>query len=194
MNGLDKILAEIMSDYESICFDIRSRANVRCEEILKESQAIVDKINSEGEIEAKKVYDEIVIRAESSADLEARSVVLKTKQEIISKMLENARLYFCNLPGDEYFELICKMISKYSEYADGIIRFSENDLKRLPSGFEDRIKECSKGYLTLSNYPVTIDGGFVLVYNLVEVNCSFSSMFAAESERFGDEISRVLFS
>ena len=194
MTGLDKIIAEIKSDSESLCSSINNTAQLRCEDILKEAQSQALRIKSDGEIKAKKIYDDIICRAKSSAELEHRSIMLQAKQDIIAQSLENARHYFCNLPAHEYFELILKMIAKHSENSDGVIRFCKSDLERLPSDFEKNLKDYAKGNLLISKEPAPIDGGFILVYDMLEVNCSFASVFMAESELFSDEISRALFS
>lgn len=194
MTGLDKILAEIKTDSDNLCSTIESETDARCEAIIKEAEAKALKITSDGDIEADKVYDEIITRAKSSAQLEARSVLLHTKQDIITQSLESAKFYLCNLPVDEYFSLIYKMIKKYSEKTKGVICLSGKDIDRLPADFEDKLKLYANGSLSLCDVPVEIDGGFVLVYGAVEVNCAFSSVFLAEAELFTDEVSKLLFS
>ena len=53
---------------------------------------------------------------------------------------------------------------------EGEILFSQRDLDRLPSGFEQELAQAlpAGGSLKISREPRKIDGGFVLVYGGVE--------------------------
>lgn len=193
MTGLDKILAQIKADSDSVCADIKQKTLAQCDTIIAQAEKKAAAILSEGESKAHKAKCDIISRAESSADLDSRSVILRAKQDIIVSSLENARKYLCGLPSDEYFDLICKMISKYSENRDGYISFSKKDYDRLPSGFLKTINSCCKGTLSLQKETAEIDGGFILTYGGIEVNCSFCSLFSANNEIFCDEVSKILF-
>lgn len=194
MTGLEKILAQIKSDSDGVCAEIKSKTQSQCDCIIRDAQDRAQSIIAEGENKAQLKKNEIISRAKSAADLESRAVILKAKQEIISNALDTARQYLCSLPADKYFDLIYKMITKYSEQADGFIYMSMSDLKRLPDDFAIKINEFSKGKLSLQDTPVDIDGGFVLVYGGIEVNCAFQSIFNAQYELFSDEASKILFS
>ena len=108
---------------------------------------------------------------------------------MISKALES----IANLPQDKYFELVYKMISKYSENNEGVISFGENDLSRLPDDFESRANNVAQGSLKLSKNPVSIDNGFILTYGSVDVNCSFKALFSDNSETISDAVAKLLF-
>ncbi len=193
MTGLDKIIAQIKADCDSVCADITSKADARCESIIREASNDAERIITDGKQKAQEIYDETLLRAKSSADLEIRSVILSAKQDIISSSLDEARKYLCKLPEEEYFDLIYKMISKYSEASEGEICLSKKDIDRLPANFLNRLSDVSKGSLSICREPVNIDGGFILIYGGIEVNCSFASLFSANSEAFSDEISKLLF-
>lgn len=193
MTGLEKILAQINSDAEQTCADIKNRSVQQCNAIINSALIEAENIKNTNKENNSRINEDIINRAESYAQLQKRSVMLSAKQEIISKALENASNYLVNLPDDRYFSLIYDMIEKYSESANGEIFLSKTDLQRLPSDFGDNLSKRAKGSLVLSEEAVDIDGGFVLVYGGVDINCGFSAIFAAENERFVDEISGVLF-
>lgn len=194
MTGLDKIIAQIESDTDSICADIKARTEKKCEDIISAANKNAETIALTGNQNAERRYEEILKRAKSSAELQSRATLLKTKQECICEALNNARRYLLGLDDEEYFSLILIMVEKYSEPKTGEIRFSAHDLSRVPDGFKGRLDKCAKGSLVLSNETVDIDGGFIIVYGDIEVNCSFESLFASQSELFSDEVSRILFS
>ncbi len=193
MTGLDKILAQIKADTDYTCADIQKQADAKCTDILNSAHAEADKIRMNGESKAKEIAAELLKRAESSAELLRRSVMLSAKQEIISASLDSSLNYLCDLPDKEYFDLICAMIAKYSEPSEGVIILSSKDLSRLPKDFNSKVSECAKGILSLSDETADIKGGFILKYGGIEVNCALESIFLAENECFSDTVSRILF-
>ncbi len=193
MTGLHKILAQIKADTDSTCADIKKQADSQCADIINSAHAQADIIRKNGEIEAKAKSAEILKRAESSAELQRRSVMLSAKQEIISSSLNSALEYLCDLPDKDYFDLIYGMISKYSENAQGDIIFSSKDLARLPKDFSVKLSQIAKDYLVVSEDSAEIKGGFILKYGGIEVNCALESIFLAEKERFSDTVSQLLF-
>lgn len=193
MTGLEKILAQIRSDSDNACADIKNRTDRQCDDIIANAQAQAALIIEAGDEAAKRKSNDIIDRAKSAADLEERSVMLRTKQEIISSALDSAREYLCTLPDEEYFDLILKLSAKYSEDGEGAMHFSQKDLSRLPADFESKLNKTVKGTVTVSKEPVSIDGGFILIYGGIEINCAFSSIFSAENERFSDEVAKLLF-
>ncbi len=193
MTGLEKILAQIKDDSDNLCADIKSKTQVQCDSIIKDAQNWAQIILKEGELQSQQIRNEIISRAKSAAELESRTVTLRKKQDIISTALDKAREHLCNLPDYEYFAVIYKMVSKYSEKTDGVICLSKKDIDRLPVDFLIQINKCSSGTLSLQKEPADINGGFILIYGGVEVNCSFRSVFSAQKELFSDEASKILF-
>lgn len=194
MTGLEKIIAQIKLDADNSVKVIRERNDSECSKILDDAKIESQSILKDGEIKALKKYDDVIARANSAAELEERKIMLSAKQSVIATMISNSIDSLINLPDDKYFELIYKMISKHSEKLDGVISLSDADLKRLPSDFEEKANAASKGKLTLSKVPASIDGGFILVYGGVDVNCSFSALYSDNSEKISDAVAKLLFS
>ena len=81
------------------------------------------------------------------------------------------------------------MLRKQEVKEGGVIRFSKRDLIRIPKDFEAKLPK----ELSLSKEPVDIDGGFILVFGMVELNLSFKSIFSEKAEILSDEVSKILF-
>lgn len=194
MTGLDKIIAQIKLDGENTAEGIKAKSNAECEKLLADAQKDAEAILKSGAEKASKKYDDIIARANSQAELEERKIMLSARQSVISTMISSTLASLIALPEDKYFELILKMISKYSENSEGTISFNSADLARLPKDFESKANSVSKGKLKLSSDAVSIDGGFVLTYGGVDVNCSFSSLFSDNSEKISDAVAKLLFS
>lgn len=193
MTGLDKIITRIKLDTDKTSETIRLRNEAECQKLLDDAKAEAQSILKDGEIKAEKKYQDIIARANSAAELEERKIILSARQNVISTMISNTLKSLKNLPEDKYFELIYKMISKFSEESDGVIFLNEADLNRLPKDFVSKANSASKGKLSLSDTSVSVDGGFILTYGGVDVNCSFSSLFNDNSEKISDAVAKLLF-
>ncbi len=193
MSGIEKIIQEIDHNASSVCDEILHNANLKAEKIIADAQGSADKILSSEKTKTVSKLEDIAARADSAAALEEKKTILLTKQEIISLMLNNALENMKTLPDDEYFSLIEKMIIKNHSGISGQICFGMKDLGRLPDGFEEKIKDISNGSLSLSKTPVAIDSGFILVYEGIDMNCSFDAIFRSQWEDLSDKASKILF-
>ena len=193
MSGIDKIIGQIEEDTRAVCEGIIAKAESKAALITAEAdrQAAYIKSNSEEKLAAS-VLD-IKKRGDSAAELEERKTLLYTKQGIISDMLAIGIDRVKNLPADEYFALILRMVAKYSLPQDGVIRFGKKDADRLPAGFINEVNAVSKGKLVMSDACADIDAGFILIYGGIEENCSFDAIFAGEDEVLKDKAGKLLF-
>ena len=194
MTGLDKILAQIKLQNEEVCKEIRNRADNEVSSIISDANKKAEAILKKGNTEAEEKSQNIIERAKSSAEIQKRSMLLSAKQECIANALEDACKYILSLPDKEYFDLVLSMIRNCSENKKGVLSFSEKDLGRLPSDFQNSVSDVSKGEISISQEPASIDGGFILSYGDIELNYSLMAIFSDNSERFSDEVSKILFS
>ena len=193
MSGIDKIISQIESDTRAVCDDVVNKAQMKSERIITEAvdKAAAIKADSEKAIAARSA--DIVKRGESAASLEEMKILLSSKQNIISTMLSHGIDRLKSLPDSEYFDLILRMVKKYSLKEDGIIRFGKKDIARLPVNFINDIDSAANGRLTLSDEAADIDAGFILIYGGIEENCSFDAIFTGEEENLRDRASKLLF-
>lgn len=171
-------------------------AEAEAEEILRETRDSLEKMREEADESLQLEQKNRRARAESSAALKKRQMLLAAKQEMISGLIEKARETLLNMEDREYFALIEKMAECFLLSGEGEICFSEKDLGRLPKDFEDTLQKAAGkkgGTIKLSQHPVSISGGFVLVYGGVEENCSFEALFAARRDELSDKVSGLLF-
>ncbi len=193
MNGLDKILDEIKKEADEVSTSIIKEAQEKASEIAQEAQkkgeAAVKRIDEE----TQQKCDDILARGQSASELYKRKAVLEAKQEIISRVLLDAKTTLLNLPEDKYFERILQMVENHALDEEGEIAFNEKDRKRLPKLFEAKLKLSSKNKLKLAQQPAHIDGGFLLLYGGIEENCSFEALFSDMLEQLQDEVRTLLF-
>lgn len=193
MAGIDKMIRQIQDDTKTVCDDMIAAAQAKAEKILADAKKEADKISADRKKRTAAHIADIEKRGESSAALEERKVALYTKQSIINDMLNTGMKTAKDLPDDEYFALILKMIEKNSQPQDGVIFFGKKDLARLPLNYIDKINSASKGKLTLSDNAAAIDAGFILSYGGIEENCSFDAIFMSDKDNLSDRAGRLLF-
>ncbi|MBQ3330764.1 MAG: V-type ATP synthase subunit E [Ruminococcus sp.] len=193
MSGIDKIIQEIELNTEKSCEAVLNKAKAEADGILSDAQKEAERIIREGKEQTALRVADIKKRGESAADLEEKRIMLTTKQQIISQMLQNGLDAAKNLPKDEYFQLILKMVAKYSLPEEGVIFFGEKDNHRIPAGFIHELNQAANGGVVLASKSVPIDSGFILKYGGIEQNCSFDAVFMSEAENLSDRAGRLLF-
>lgn len=194
MTGLEKIIAQINIDSENTAQSIIASCKAQCNSLIAEAKSEAQRILEEAEIRARKKAEDIIRNASSSAEQEKRKLILGAKQEIITSMTKASLEYLRNLTEDKYFEIILEMISKYHRPYQGKVSFNSYDMKRLSSDFIKKLTDVSHGDLTISSTSANIDGGFIISYGDVDVNCSFQSLFNCNVEKISDTLARLLFS
>ena len=196
MTGLEKITSEIKADADKSVAAIIDKANAEASGILagaeKEAAEAVAKINHDVSVRLSASKS----TAESAAALRKRRLILEEKQKLIGEVIEEAKNLIYALPDDVYFEKILKLAEKNVNTAEGKIIFNAKDLSRLPADFETKLNVVAVakgGKLTVSKETRPIDGGFVLLYEGIDQNCSITSLFETHIESVQDKIQKLLF-
>ena len=179
--------------------DAESAAETKLNEAKKQAEKILAEYKEKAETEEKRILDDadkkamvIVRSAESNANLDGKKKILKEKRLIIAGVFEKARAEAAKLSDAEYFEIIYALAEKCK--IGGELMMSENDKDRLPADFEEQIKACTKGKISLSKDFAPIKNGFILKNGMTEENCSFDGIMEAREEELQDKTAKLLFS
>ncbi len=198
MSGLEKIRDRIIQDAKGTADEKIKEAESKASEI--KSQAVREADDIAKSMEAKtdaeiKAYSE---RVDSAIDLEHRTRILAAKQELIGDIITEAKKRIMNLKDREYCELILKLIEKNMRKGEeGVIYFSDDDFKRIPSGFSfdvNKVAAKNGGELSISKETRKIGSGFVLSYGGIEENCTFDALFEEKKDDLTDIVQTILFS
>ncbi len=193
MAGIENITSLIKQDAENTAAEIISNAKSKAEELDKKThEEAKEKVSAMVKSQDAK-FDSIIERAKSSAELEKRKSILYAKQEVISEIIEKAKQSLENLPDGDYFDLLIKLVGKYSTEESGSIALGAKDLDRVPSDFEAKANTVSKGKLTLSKDSMNIKNGFLLLYGGIDINCTFDSLFDEKNEEILDKVTQIVF-
>ena len=196
MAGLDKILGEISETSDSLVKDLLQKAH-------DEANAIKAQAEKEAEDSCARIFREsdvkladVGARAKSAAELARRQLLLQEKQNLIKEVTAKAEQRFKELPDSAYFEALLRLIGKNALPRTGAVMFNKHDRSRLPANYLSAVQKAAQekgGTLTISDETREIDGGFVLLYDGVEQNCSISALFETNEEVLQDKIQSMLF-
>ena len=191
MSGLEKILDHIKSEATDTADELLRKAKAEADRIVdaekKEAAARADQIKKQSEVDVTATRN----RIQSAGDLKEKRMILEAKQKEIDDVFAATMEHLANLDDAAYFGIIERMIPRYADGMEGTICFNAKDLARVP---ESTKKVAKENLLTLSDQPAEIDGGFILIYNDIEENCSFDALISASREDLQDKIGQILFS
>ena len=144
MNGLDKIIAQILDDAKQESLAIQEKAAGEAETTLAAAGEKVKKLEEEqakSAAQREKSYEE---RLRSSAALKKRQAILAAKQAIIEEMLAAAHKELLAKPDEAYFAWMEQLLSRFVTDRAGEIYVSKRDLERMPDDFPAKIGGAGK--------------------------------------------------
>ena len=144
MNGLDKIIAQILDDAKQESLAIREKAAGEAETTLAAAGEKVKKLEEEqakSAAQREKSYEE---RLRSSAALKKRQAILAAKQAIIEEMLAAAYKELLAKPDEAYFAWMEQLLSRFVTDRAGEIYVSKRDLERMPDDFPAKIEKTAQ--------------------------------------------------
>lgn len=190
MTAKEQILQGIANNAEQISNEILSDANIKAKESF---DLIIASANEEAQkiiADAQKKADTIIENADSTASLIKRNESLKFKSSAINEVLKNVVLKLNSLNDNEYFKLLVSLAEKNALKGEGVIYLNRKDLSRDVSILKEQISALN---LTLSDSPRDIEGGFMLQYSDIIINCAFEALINEKREKLTDDINKTLF-
>jgi len=176
-NSIDleaKLIENVVDKRKSLL----SQAKEKAEKITKSAKEEVETINAESEkqilslvgSELRAVNDRIV----GSAELEGRKMLMQARQELLSKVFEEAERRLEAMAegmGSDYTDILVKMLSESLSAIGGedfIVTANERDLAYLKKNLRTINRDLKKtlgGTIKLGDEPIDITGGVVVRNN-----------------------------
>ena len=143
--------------------------------------------------------------------MEKRKLALAAKQEVLGEAFDLALDKLCSLPEEDYIALLTRLAVEASETGKEQLIFSEADRARvapeLPGALADTkvgallgkvvnstaAMVTGTGLLTLAQETRKMRGGFVMLDNDVEINCTFETLVRLQREKLEKQVAQVLF-
>lgn len=190
MTSSEKILAGITAEAESTAKEIISAAEKKAEEIISDKAKEAEKQADEIAAEADKKAALINSTGDSAAQLVLRDAKLKRKRELIEKAVSEVIVSINNYDDKTYFDCLLRLAKKNAMSGKGEMLLSARDLSRDKGDFVKALEELS---VTLSDTPADINGGFILRYGDIIINCELSAVVREKRDEITDAVNTALF-
>lgn len=198
MSNLDNLTSKIISDAEDKKKEILEEANLKALEIKKkkieEANKKASSILNKAEVDGKSAKERVI----SKTELEVRNKKLSAKQGLISKVFDLAVDRLKSMTDGEFESFIKASILSIEVQGDEEIILNEADKNKLSENFLNEINEELKakginGNLNFGNALSSIDGGFILNKNGVEINYSFYDLVNSLRYELEYQVGNILF-
>ncbi|ASJ01902.1 V-type ATP synthase subunit E [Thermococcus profundus] len=187
-----------MEGAELIIQEIHKEAEQKVQYILNEAREEAEKIKEEAKKRAEAQAEWILRKAKTQADVEKQRIIanarlevrkkkLAVQESLIREVLSALEERLANLPEDEYFDVLVKLVREAVEelgVGSVVIRSNERTLKII----ESRLDELSKavGAEIDLGEPVDVIGGVIVEGRDGRVRVD--NTFDARIERMGNEL------
>ena len=165
---LDKVIDDIVAAAKAEASEMLVEANAQRETILGEAKAKVSDIRKKEEIELNETVRRLKRQEISSAELEAKKIVLSKKKDILDRAFAETLEELRSMPADRKGDLYRRMIAANAEVIDDprvYCPVGEASLLENVQGIGSVVKSDIKGGLVLENADGTmqVDLGFETV-------------------------------
>ena len=193
MNGLDNILRRIREDAQREMDAMEREALEKQQAILAQGRAQAEAILEEGRQSNRAAADSRKARLVSAANMEARQVLLQTKQKYIEESFVLARHRVSALPWEEYADYLARWVANAAETGQEEVILSERNREKMGQLVVQRANALREGgAFTLAAETQDIQG-VILRRGSVEINGSLDYRFGLLRERLATEVAQVLF-
>ena len=197
-----------MSNLNNLTSKILNDAEEKKKYILADAEAQKDKIISKKTNRAEAAKEEIITKANieaevkkariiSNAKLSVRNDMLRAKQDVISKVFNEAIEKLQNLSNGDYKYYVISTLDSLELEGTEVIIINEKDKDIFSNEFLEALnKELEskgkKGSITL-NMEGKFNGGFILDRNGIQINNTFEALINSLRGELEFEVNKGLF-
>lgn len=193
MTGIEKIIDRILGD-----------AQAEVDATLSQAKAQADEITAKYAAQAEREYKDLTAKGaaaaaereshlNSSAQMEAKKLMLFAKQEMLDKAFEEALRQLNSLPDDQMTALLAKLAQRASTTGTEQIILSGAVKDRLGKAVVAKANKEGNLHLTLSQQSGPFQGGLLLSDGDVEVNCTFDTLVRLTRGEISGQVAQALF-
>ena len=196
--GAEKIVEKILQDARDKAQEITSGAQAEAGKIVAEANKAAEGKKTvslaAGDKEAALTKQRIV----ASAHMEAKKLLLQTKQDLLSAAFDSALEKIKNMDNTQFERLMTNLMIHLVETGDEVAIISEADKKRLCPEFlyygnRTIAKEQVPCNVTMSDEVRDIPSGFILKRGDVEINATFEALLRQKKDALSAEVVKILF-
>ena len=197
MSNLNNLTSKILNDAEEKKKYILAEAEAQKDKIISkktnraeaDKEEIITKANIEAEVKKARII--------SNAKLSVRNDMLRAKQDVISKVFNEAIEKLQNLSNGDYKYYVISTLDSLELKGTEVIIINEKDKDIFSNEFLEALnKELEskgkKGSITL-NIEGKFNGGFILDRNGIQINNTFEALINSLRGELEFEVNKVLF-
>ncbi len=196
MTGTERIVERIKGDSAHQCAGILEQAALQAEEITAAASAEAEKMIALAAEKTRLRAQQSAAAAQSAARQKASLLLLEAKAQAVNETISAALQALKELPEERYFAALKALAAENAMPGEGVMRLSRLDLDRLPPGFEEQLNAALAGggtRISISGQAAQIDGGFVLEYGVIEVNCTFDALVQEKLDMLKETVCGIIF-
>ena len=190
MTSSEKILAGIIAEAEKTAKEIIIDAENKAEETVTDKARCAKMQALEITAEADKKAALIESTGDSAAQLILRDAALSKKRELIEKALNEIVDSINSYDDKIYFDCLLRLAKKNTMSGKGEMLLSARDLSRDKGDFVKSVEALS---VTVSDTTADINGGFILKYGDIIINCELSAVVREKRDEITDALNKALF-
>ncbi|HCY51581.1 MAG TPA: hypothetical protein DHU65_02620 [Clostridiales bacterium] len=191
MDSKEAIIGTIMSEAEEKAAKIAQKGNEDADKLISDAKAFAEELNNKLKSEYASDEAETLRRRKTVAALDAKKLVLKAKQEVLSEVFLRAYDKLCALQKSDYLALVDKLLVLSAEDRDEVVLsddgvITDGDIKTLGI-YKER-------NLTVSPEKGDFKGGVKLIGKICDKDLSFRQVLDEKKDSLSAKIAEELFS
>lgn len=190
MIGLENILREIETQGTESAAEILRNAKTAAEQVITRAEADARSAAEEFEARANAAAQAKIERSAANDIMNGKRAVLEKKQELIRDTITKVRRELSETRDARYYEVLKAFLDRSATGEAGVAVLCAKDTANPD---EDFYGALTKHGLTISDNTIAADGGFVLIYGSIEINCTFEAVFDECADELSDMLSVRLF-
>ena len=212
MNGIEKITEKIIADARADADNVIEDAERDAEDIRAAGKARCETVKRSYDARVAALRDDLAARGEAASVAERRNASLNARARLIDRAFNEARERIALMGEDEYYAFVETLLSRVAAERTecdaaneaGTDEYDEFDTYELILNARDSAKIGKKlidkfggrlgtKNLVLSEETANIDGGFMLRWGQVDMNCSVSGLIARSRDLCEREVCDILY-
>lgn len=195
MTGIERIIEKILADAKARAEEIYKETDARKNELLEQAtaraKADAERISARNKISAEERESRLI----SAYHLEARKLMLQTKQNQIDKVFSLALDKLCALPAEDRVKFLSKICAVSSHTGKELIILNAKEHAEIGAEVEIMANSLTEATanLRLADFNYDIVGGVVLKDGNTETNATYDTMLKIIRDQISGEISDILF-
>lgn len=194
-NNGDKLIERIIKDAEAEAAAMIASGSAEAERILVKGKEEIESMRKESELACERVSRQIAERSRIRGELEARKFLLSEKRKIVREVFDAAFKMLSELSGAERESLLKRLLEKEAEGGESIYPSpaDRNTLQKLLPELNEKLKSEGLRPLVLEARDGNCSGGFVLVSETYEKDCSFEEVMKELMVKEEANVAQLLF-